>query len=131
MRADWLWNMPAFPPDSGPSRRDSCGRALRPLETITIRMTIDRPRPEAGLKDWFYERAVSAMKRSSAEGVGCASHGVLTLILTLNSVAPSVHFVGALSKTPEPVALLWAPAPEITYSRRAVPPPSIQRPSSG
>jgi hypothetical protein len=27
------WNMPAFPPDSGSSRRDSCGRALRPTAT--------------------------------------------------------------------------------------------------
>ena len=52
------------------SRRHGEAGAFRPLEAITDRTAIDRPRREGDPQRRPHERAGSARKRSSAEGVG-------------------------------------------------------------
>src|SRR5271169_808259 len=47
--------------------------AYRPFPPFRDRRAEGRSRPFSALEDRPYERAVSARKRSSAEGVGCAN----------------------------------------------------------
>ena len=53
----------------------TCRFAIRPSDSFSVPPTYYRPRPFAALQNRRTERAGSARKRSSVQGIGCARRG--------------------------------------------------------